>query len=95
MITVEKLRIYEEFNGDVDGWVRTSMDKGGLVTTDADWHLIDELLTGLTIVEAGLASPTFSREVETRVLATTADDATRVALRTLVARHVRPGRQRG
>ena len=86
MITVEKLRTYAEFNGDVDGWVRASLGQGGSFMTDADWYLIDELLMGLAIVATGLASPSFSRDIEEKVLASTADDATRAALRALAAR---------
>jgi len=84
MINLAKLRIYGEFNGDIDGWARASTCKVKSIMTDADWYLIDELLMGLTTVGTGLASPSFVRELETRILATTVDEATRVALRALV-----------
>jgi hypothetical protein len=86
MITLEMLRTYEAFNGDIDGWVRASTGKGRSFMADADWYLIDALLMGRATVEAGLASPSFWHEIEARVLASTADDATRAALRALVAR---------
>jgi len=86
MITLEKLRTYQEFNGELDGWARASKSKSEPFMTDADWYLIDELLMGLTAIEAGLASPAFARELETKVRASTVDEATRAALRTLVVR---------
>jgi hypothetical protein len=91
MITLEKLRIYQEFNGDIDGWARTSTGKDRSGIADADWYLIDELLTGLTIVGTGLASPSFVRELEAKLLASTSDEATRCSMRA----HVVPQRKSG
>lgn len=87
MITLEKLKTYQEFNGDIDGWARASRGNGESFMTDADWYLLDELLMGLTITGTGLASASFVREVEAKLRASTADDATRVALRTIVSQH--------
>ena len=56
MITLEKLRTYQEFNGDIDGWARASKDKTKSLMSDTDWYLIDELLMGLTTIETGIAS---------------------------------------
>ena len=84
MITLEKLRTYQKFNGDIDGWARTSQGIVESSMTDADWYLIDELLMGLTTVGTGTASPSFVHAVETRLLTCTVDEATRAALRALV-----------
>ena len=86
MINLEKLRTYQEFNGDIDGWARASKGKVNSSLTDADWYLIDELLMGLTTIGTGLASPSFVHEIETKLLASTVDDTTRAALRALVVR---------
>lgn len=86
MINLEKLRTYQEFNGDIDGWARASKGKVNSSLTDADWYLIDELLMGLTTIGTGLASPSFVHEIETKLLASTVDEATRAALRALVVR---------
>jgi hypothetical protein len=83
MITLEKLGIYKEFNGDIDGWARASTGKVRSGIADADWYLIDELLTGLAVVGTGLASPSFVRELEAKLLASTSDEATRCSLRAL------------
>jgi len=86
MITLEKLRTYEAFNGDLDGWVRASTGGEKSFMSDADWYLIDALLTDIATADSGLASPAFMHEVETRLGTSTADDATRDALRALPRR---------
>ncbi len=87
MITLDKLRTYLKFNGDIDGWARAPKGNAKVLMTDADWHLIDELLTGLTTIGTGLASPSLVSEIENKVRASTADEATHAALRALVVRH--------
>lgn len=83
MITLEKLRTYQEFNGDIDGWARASKDKTKSLMTDTDWYLIDELLMGLTTIETGIASASFVIDIKSKILASTLDEPTRVALHTL------------
>jgi hypothetical protein len=65
MITREKLRIYEKFGGDIDGWARTSKLSEQSIT-DQDWRLIDEILQSLVIVQSGLASPDFEAQARAR-----------------------------
>jgi len=84
MITLEKLGTYQEFNGDIDACARPSKSKVKSFMTDADWYLIDELLMGLTTIGTGLTSPSFVHEIETKLLTSTVDEATRAALRALV-----------
>lgn len=86
MLTIEKLRIYEQFDGDIDGWVRTSSGQATAGMTDADWYLIDELLLGLAVVNAGVASPAYSQQVEQLLLANTDEQATRSCLHALAMR---------
>lgn len=81
MITLEKLRTYEAFDGDLDGWVRSSTGDERSSISDADWYLIDALLTDIATADSGLASPAFTHEIETRLVTSTADGATRDALR--------------
>ncbi len=84
MLTFEKLKVYRSFGGDIDGWARSSRagDTSGI--TDDDWFLIDELRQGLSLVSLGRASPEFGASVEQRLVASTADEQTREALRELV-----------
>lgn len=56
MLTVEKVRTYEQFDGDIDGWVRAFEGKGKSCMTDADWYLINELIMGLAVATSGVRS---------------------------------------
>lgn len=67
MITREKLRIYEKFGGDIDGWARTSQLSERSIT-DQDWHSIDEVLQSLLIVQSGLASADFEAQARARTV---------------------------
>jgi len=83
MLTLEKLKVYRQFDGDIDGWARWSEhDSSGM--TDDDWWLIDELRQVLHLVASGQATPELQRSVEQRLLSVTADEPTRQMLRNLV-----------
>ncbi len=86
MLTIAKLRTYAKFNGDIDGWVRTADNHDAAALTDAEWYLIDELLTNLATVASGRASAAFTADVERRLQACAADESTRNALRTLASK---------
>ncbi|MDO8450557.1 MAG: hypothetical protein Q7T10_17305 [Rhodoferax sp.] len=86
MLTVDKLRIYEQFGGDIDAWARASRGQATTGMTDEDWYLIDELLMGLAAVKTGVASPSYAQQVEQRLLAITSDQATRNILHELATR---------
>jgi hypothetical protein len=82
MLTLEKLKVYRQFGGDIDGWARWSArDSSGM--TDDDWSLIDELRQGLLLIESGQAAPEFQRSVEQRLLSVTPDKPSREMLRRL------------
>jgi hypothetical protein len=49
MITAEKLRIYESYSGDMDGWARVRDASGLRAMTDQDWFDIGELLQRLSL----------------------------------------------
>jgi len=86
MLTVDKLKIYEQFDGDIDGWARASRGQASTGMTDEDWYLIDELLLGLAAVIADAAAPSYAQLVEQRVLENTDDQAARNRLHALAAR---------
>jgi hypothetical protein len=86
MLTIAKLTTYATFNGDIDGWARTADTDDAASLTDADWYLIDELLTNLATVASGRASAAFAADVERRLRACTADEPTRDALRALASK---------
>jgi len=86
MLTVDKLKLYEQFDGDLDGWARSSSERSGDAMTDQDWYLIDELLMSLATLEVGVASESHAQQVEQLLQACTSDQATRIALRALARR---------
>ena len=90
MLTICKLTTYAKFNGDIDGWVRTADSDDAAALTDAEWYLIDELLTNLATVASGRASAAFAADVERRLRACTTDESTRNALRALEAQRRTP-----
>jgi len=83
MLTLDKLRVYQNFDGNIDGWARASGGSDGSCMTDDDWFLIEDLRQGLDLVVSGRASPTFAASLEQRLRELTADEATRQALREL------------
>ena len=85
MLTIAKLTTYAKFNGDIDGWARGADSDDAACLTDADWYLIDELLTNLATVAGGRASAAFAANFERRLRACTADEPTRDALRALAS----------
>lgn len=74
MITGEKLRIYEKFGGDSDGFARSATLSERLAITDAEWHLIEEIRQSLFIVQSGLASREFEASVRARLHAVVEDE---------------------
>ena len=84
MLTLDKLAVYRRFGGDIDAWARSSKPGDPSAMTDGDWFLIDELRQALAMVASGLAAPEFSASVEGRLVACTADEQTRHALREFV-----------
>jgi len=83
MLTLDKVKMYRRFDGDIDGFARSSVDDSSGIT-DEDWHVIDELRQALFLVQSGQATPEFAASVEQRLSSVAADDATQRALRALV-----------
>ncbi len=92
MLTLEKLNIFEEFDGDIDGWTRMRRDTDDSLMTAADWSLLDRLVMDLGIAGSGLASAEFRAEIEERLHENTADETTRAAVRGLAARLTKKNR---
>jgi hypothetical protein len=86
MLTVEKLRVYESYGGDIDGWASCKASGNAGVMTDDDWYLIEELRQGLALVTAG-ATKEFTELLENRLKAVTVDEATRQVLKALVGQN--------
>ena len=62
MISLAKLKLYEHYNGDIDGIQRTK-DKLGLeMEKSGEWMLVDNTLQRWTLERNGLASEQFRNE---------------------------------
>lgn len=61
MITREKLKIFDEYKGNVEEWLLTSKDKDTLMK-DTDWVLIKEIVQRLSAVAKGKASKEFTEK---------------------------------
>jgi hypothetical protein len=61
MITKEKLKIFDEYKGNVEEWLHTSNDKDTLMR-DTDWVLIKEIVQRLSAVAKGKASKEFTEK---------------------------------
>jgi hypothetical protein len=83
VITKEKLDLYVRYRGDGDGWARAR--KVGEVQTinDEEWHLIDQLLFGIKAASSGMASDSFSQEVEGKLRLAVADASVEWRLRVI------------
>ncbi|MCO5935667.1 hypothetical protein NAF17_08945 [Mucilaginibacter sp. RB4R14] len=64
MITLDKLKIYKNYGGDVDGWIRMNANSKDI--TDEDWYLILSLLQDLFIVKSGLAAEAFILKLDNK-----------------------------
>lgn len=82
MLTLDKLRMYRRFDGDIDGYSRSRVEDRSVITEE-EWRLIDELRQALFLVRSGQAAAEFAASVERRLSSLAADDQTRQALREL------------
>ena len=62
-LTIEHLKIYKHYHGDIDMWVRSRM-KGDKIMSDELWGEIDQLLSRLDMKQKGLASDSFNAETK-------------------------------
>jgi len=84
MITLDKLKIYKYYGGDIDGWARLKQSNQKI--TDEDWHLIDSLLEDLLLVEKGVTSNQYAIDVNKKLLDYLDDDSSISYLKSLVGK---------
>ena len=61
MLTLDKLKMYRRFDGDIDGYSRSRVDDQSGIT-DEEWHAIDELRQALFLVQSGQARQSLLRQ---------------------------------
>lgn len=67
MITENKIKLYNKYSGDIDGWARNNSKKELSIMSDDDWFLIDGFIQDLTLVKNGFTSIEFSNSLNNRL----------------------------
>lgn len=67
MITENKIKLYNKYSGNIDGWARNNSKKELAIMSDDDWFLIDGFIQDLTLVKNGLVSLEFNNSLNDRL----------------------------
>lgn len=76
MITKDKSKIFDRYDGDIDSWARSESKKDKLNMTDSDWHIIDSLIQDLCLVRQKLSSPGFNNALDNKLKESCEDEPT-------------------
>ncbi len=83
MITTEKLKIYQRFNGDSHGWGQFGSEADKAAMDDDDWMIIDSLIRDIYLINTGLAADAFIESVDEKLEELCDSEDTMQALRRL------------
>jgi hypothetical protein len=83
VITAEKLRIYQRYKGDIDGFSRVRDRHEMSVITDDDWRTIDILWQRLALEQSVPCAESFRTETQRLLSEQVADAATAAQLKQL------------
>lgn len=67
MITINKIKIYQRYNGDVHGWARVGSKEEKSIMNDEDWFLIEGFIQNINLIKKGLVSDTFINSIIERL----------------------------
>lgn len=67
MITISKIKIYQRYKGDVDGWARVGSKDEKSIMNDEDWFIIEGFIQDINLKKKGLASDTFMNTINERL----------------------------
>ena len=84
MITIEKLKVYKNYDGDIDSWARSARKHEKAAIDNREWYLIDRLIQDLKLIDKGLAADSYANEVNIR-LSDNCDKETIELIRALAA----------
>lgn len=84
-LTLDQIRMYEAFDGDIDGWTR-SRHAAENPASGENWDVIDGLLMTLTIQAGGVASERLVADLDAALAAATPDQKVRRELLALAGR---------
>ena len=88
VITLEKLKVFESFNGDIDMWSRVTAKVGSPIKGD-EWRLIETLLQDSIVIDRNLGSDERTKQASERLLQNCENDAVIAEIRR-VARKLSP-----
>lgn len=77
MITLEKLKIYEAFDGDLDAWARSTKKSYKDLVTEQELHQISRLIQEIGLVTKGLASIDYENRIKVKLRSLTQDENVR------------------
>jgi len=63
MITIEKLKIYRNYGGDIDGWTRVNSKREHSIMSDQDWYEIDYIIQEISLIKSGHASKEYENKI--------------------------------
>ena len=62
-ITMDKLKVYQKYQGDPDSFARTGSNYEKNLIGDEDWRIIEELYHNFFLIKNNLTSKEFSTEI--------------------------------
>jgi hypothetical protein len=67
MITITKLKEYEQYQGFYDGFYLQKVKKGLNITSDDEWYLMRDLIQDLKLVNKNLASKEYEENLNKKL----------------------------
>lgn len=77
MITKSKLKLYQKYDGDLDGLSRSIDSESAASSIEEDWRLIEHLRSGLWSIHMVACADSYKEQVQKEVEENTADNETR------------------
>jgi hypothetical protein len=67
MISIDKIKIFRKYHGDIDFWARSGSKKEKLIINDNDWYIIDTLIQDMLFVRKGLSTKEFKEDIDNKL----------------------------
>lgn len=67
MITLNKLKLFKQYKGDGDVFVRIATKKEKDIIDYSDWEMIDELLQDVGLINKGLVSDDYRERINNKL----------------------------
>ncbi len=67
MITLEKLKVYDKYAGDIDHLQRMNNDYDKKLMIDDDWFLISEFIQDIGLIKRKLTSKEYEKNVSEKI----------------------------